>query len=455
VKTSILKPFAEWLLDGGIDGDRDNADFVNWLSPNFQSYADGDSYRANPNGVALTELMKLLKSARAVAEAPERSASKTRRLLLVSSYAPSVNHAGGLRLLDLYAEIRKLSPSITIDLYCPSQPTVDGELSCGDIFDEVFLTTPSDFSFGDFLLKAGGGRRYDVADFQFHGAGKLLSHFSGVAGRTLFTPMECTSRATFEVARKRLRLENHIRLSDVFSVIHATLNELKITTSADQTVCVSDPDAAFLASLMRGRRVDFLPTGLSELEFSEQLSPTYRPPAPSAKQKRLVFAAYFGSDTNVAGLTWFLDHAHPHILRHCPDYKLLVVGRGDLSAFIARGHAGVTFIGEVPVMAPVFDQARAGLVLALHGSGFRGKVNQYAVCGLPSISTALGLTGLAYEPGVDIVVADDPVEFALACVRVLVDDEHCDELGRRARATALANYQWGAAHQKIRQLYCL
>lgn len=457
-RQSFVRPLATWFLEGQPDGAPiEHERFVDWLAPNFQSYGDGDVWRINPNGVELTELVDLFNQApEASTDETARHMRPTKNLLLVSEYAPSFAHAGGLRVRDIYAEIKRLRPDIKLALYCPSAPAIDGDIDwLGEIFDDVFLTTPENFSFVDFVQRAGGARHYDLIDFQFHRAGRLISSFARIGDRTLFTPMETLSRSMFEQARSGLKRDHAIQFRAIAGTMKTTLDELRIVAKADETVCVSDADSGFLQKLAPWRRVSALPTGLSDSEFADQLAADFQPKPPSTKAKRLVFAAYFGSDTNRVGLSWYLDHVHPHVLRHCPDYKLSVVGRGDLSAFIASNPQNVTFVGEVPTMPPVLEQARAGLVLALHGSGFRGKINQYAVCGLPSISTALGITGLAYTSGVDIEVADDPHEFALACVRVLSDDAYADQLAAKARATALENYRWERMHDDIRRIYGL
>ncbi len=457
-RQSFVKPLATWFLEGQPDGAPiEHERFVDWLAPNFQSYGDGDVWRINPNGVELTELIDLFNQApEASTDETARHMRPTKNLLLVSEYAPSFAHAGGLRVRDIYAEIKRLRPDIKLALYCPSAPAIDGDIDwLGEIFDDVFLTAPENFSFVDFVQRAGGARHYDLIDFQFHRAGRLISSFARIGDRTLFTPMETLSRSMFEQARSGLKRDHAIQFRTIAGTMKTTLDELRIVAKADETVCVSGADSGFLQKLAPWRRVSALPTGLSDYEFADRLAANFQPKPPSAKAKRLVFAAYFGSDTNRVGLSWYLDHVHPHVLRQCPDYKLSVVGRGDLSAFIAGNPQNVTFVGEVPTMPPVLEQARAGLVLALHGSGFRGKINQYAVCGLPSISTALGITGLAYTPGVDIEVADDPHEFALACVRVLSDDAYADQLAAKARATALEHYRWERMHDDIRRIYGL
>jgi glycosyltransferase involved in cell wall biosynthesis len=354
----------------------------------------------------------------------------------------------------MYTELRRINPDLVMDLYAPSEPAVDGNVDVlKSVFDNVHWTTMSRFSYGDFLLRAGSDLPYDVVDAQFHDAGRLLQQFKPIARHRIFTPMECLSRAAFERMQTHFSQKSSLKLSSVFDTILTTRDELKIIAAADETVCVSEADAGFLRRIAGRKNVTFISTGLSDREFPDQLSPDFEVTAPSSRAKRLVFAAYFGSETNTDGLRWYLNQVHSQVLAAVPDYKLMVVGRGDLGWLRGENRPGVSIVGEVPELGPILSQARGGLVLALHGSGFRGKINQYAVCGVPSVSTSLGMTGLCYTPGEDIIRADNAAEFAIECIRVLCDGGYADRIAERARKTALDNYSWSNLTGRVRDVY--
>ena len=103
----------------------------------------------------------------------------------------------------------------------------------------------------------------------------------------------------------------------------------------------------------------------------------------------------------------------------------------------------------------MLEQCKAGLVLALHGSGFRGKINQYALCGLPSVSTSLGATGLSYMNGEDILIADGAQAFADECISILTKDKDAQRLASAARKRALNCYTWHAIWPSIASIYGL
>lgn len=378
----------------------------------------------------------------------------TRRILLASYYAPTLAHAGGGRLLDTYRLIRKYCPQVSLTLFAPQHEGVDGDLTILDeVFDEIIYCRSEQFR-ADWLIDRLGHRSFDLIDLQFHQAGEMATQLKPLANRMMFTPMETLSRSAFDEIATSIAAGD-LQRPKMYELIHEGAREAQIMSNVDLTICVSEADAAFLARVSGNNAVNYYPTGLSFIEFSRELAADYQPPAVASKQRRLVFAAYFGSETNRAGLAWFLKDVHPKIVKAVPGYDLAVVGRGDTSSLESLADKSVHFIGEVPNLSPVLEQAMCGLVLALSGSGFRGKINQYALCGVPAISTSLGATGLSYLDGEDIAIADGADAFAQACIDLLMDEKRVERMAAAARRRALHHYSWDAIWPRVAALYDL
>ena len=60
------------------------------------------------------------------------------------------------------------------------------------------------------------------------------------------------------------------------------------------------------------------------------------------------------------------------------------------------------------------------------------------------VSTGIGCEGLAVEPGLQLLVADDARGFADQVVRVLEDPSMAQALGRASRQLVEARYGWTA-----------
>src|SRR5690606_34901738 len=106
-RDAVILPFVQWLLDDEFDNNLvDLEKVVDWLAPTFRSHSGGDRWHINAHGADMAELMKLLNESPDAQTDLVREGAKAKELLLVSEYAPSFAHAGGLRLRDLYVEIR-------------------------------------------------------------------------------------------------------------------------------------------------------------------------------------------------------------------------------------------------------------------------------------------------------------------------------------------------------------
>jgi glycosyltransferase involved in cell wall biosynthesis len=76
------------------------------------------------------------------------------------------------------------------------------------------------------------------------------------------------------------------------------------------------------------------------------------------------------------------------------------------------------------------------------GGGTRLKILEAAACGVPVVSTSVGVEGLALEAGKEVLVADDARSFASAICELLSDPVRRAKLAQAARARAEALYDW-------------
>jgi len=378
------------------------------------------------------------------------------RILLVSYYCPTRAHAGGLRILDIYSLIRDKHPDVQLDLYTHHRPSIDWSLDdVYQIFDHVYLSPTEDLSLGGLTALAGALSSYDVVDLQFHQSAYHLDTFRAITKKIIFTPMESLTKVLFIDLRNRSSYHGERGIEKMANSMRLASEEITLSSKADEVICVSRADAAFLRAVTGSRRIKGLDTGVSYIEFADALSQHKTLRTAEDKDCRLLYVAYFGSETNVAALRWYLDNVHPIVKAQVPNYVLSVVGRGDLSPFMKYRDESIEFVGEVPSIAPHIEGARVGIAPALSGSGFRGKVNQYAVLGVPSVVSSIAFKGLAYQDGTSIFVADAPELFAQRCIQLLTDFELNRRMSEAARTLCMERYSWQSKWKVISGIYNL
>ena len=382
--------------------------------------------------------------------------AKPKTILLVSYYCPTRAHAGGLRILDMYTFIKERYPDIRLELYTHQRPVIDGSYDgLGDIFDEIHYSPSEHLTLNGLQERLGYKPAYEVVDLQFHQAAYDMDSFRSVAKKIIFTPMESLSRALALDIKAGFSGFQAGYLKKCRTNLKFAMEELKFAKIADQTICVSKTDAVFLRALTGNKNVRYLETGISTLEFPILKVGMGQQKDVAQKNNVIVFVAYFGSETNIMALKWFLDDVHPLIKASVPDYLLEVVGRGDLSPFDGYVDTAIRFVGAVPSISPYIENAKVGIAPALSGSGFRGKINQYSIFGVPCVASPISANGLAYQDQVDIFVAATPTLFAQRCIELLTDNELNANMGAQSKATCLQKYTWDSRADAIARYYNL
>lgn len=83
------------------------------------------------------------------------------------------------------------------------------------------------------------------------------------------------------------------------------------------------------------------------------------------------------------------------------------------------------------------------------GSGTRLKIVEAWAVGTPVVSTSLGAEGLECEPGRDLLIADEPEDFARKVVALLEDPGLAREIGTNGRRRFEAAYTWRTAWDEL------
>jgi len=146
---------------------------------------------------------------------------------------------------------------------------------------------------------------------------------------------------------------------------------------------------------------------------------------------------------NVDGARMLLDEIVPR-LTHADAHVALVGARppAELRAAAEAAPLPVEVTGRVAQIGPWFRSSRLLAVPLRIGGGTRFKIIEAMAHGLPVVTSTLGCAGLDVEHERDVLIADDPADFARCVDRLLGDDDLVCDLTRRARETVEAHYDW-------------
>lgn len=188
--------------------------------------------------------------------------------------------------------------------------------------------------------------------------------------------------------------------------------ELGLIASCDRTWVVSEAEKVLLAQEMPQAHVDIV----------SNIHSVHGAGLPWQQRKDLLFVGSYRHPPNVDAALWLAQEILPRIRARLPDVVLDLVGGDAPESVVALGGLpGIRYHGYLPDLQPLLEGARIGLAPLRYGAGVKGKVNQSLAHGLPVVATLCAVEGMHLVDGRDVLVADDPADFADAVVR-LYDD---------------------------------
>lgn len=209
---------------------------------------------------------------------------------------------------------------------------------------------------------------------------------------------------------------------------------------ADQVLAVSENDRAFFLQFVDASRVSVIPTGVD----TEYFQPSPEPEQPGA----MVFTGTMDWMPNEDGVAYFADKIFPLIQHEIPDAAFWAVGRRPPRRIQALASGSVIVTGAVDDIRPYLGKAAVCVVPLRSGSGTRIKIFEAMAMGKAVVSTTMGAEGLPVSHGENIILADEPGDFARQVVQLLRDPQRRTQLGQAARRLVEENYGWPsvAAH---------
>ena len=237
------------------------------------------------------------------------------------------------------------------------------------------------------------------------------------------------------------------RLRRYYNTLQTLHRELQMCRRTDGVVCVTDTDAAFLAGYIPDSRLHVVNTGVDTRYFTPGSPDQIEPDS-------LVYVGAFRHGPNVDAMFYFQREVFPLVLDARPEAHLYIVGSSPPPE-IRRlaNHPNITVTGFVEDIREYYHRAQVVIVPLRTGVGIRGKILEGWAAEKAMVATSLACMGIRAGHGENILIADDPAEFALWTLALLRNPEHCLRLGAAGRATAVRHYEWDDLADQLSTLY--
>lgn len=226
----------------------------------------------------------------------------------------------------------------------------------------------------------------------------------------------------------------------------------------DHVLTVTAEDKAALLRLLSAQEQVALANKFTPLPICGD--PLERPLLPLADEgPHIIHLGTMFWPPNVEGVLWFAREVLPLILRQTPAAHFTIVGKNPPPEVWALAGPGAPLAGNISVTgfvedpAPLLARSRVFIVPVRAGGGMRVKIIDGWQWGLPIVSTTLGAEGVATRPGENILLADDPAEFATAVGQLLGDKGLRERLRENGRAWVETTYNWRTVYAQLDNLY--
>jgi O-antigen biosynthesis protein len=219
--------------------------------------------------------------------------------------------------------------------------------------------------------------------------------------------------------------------------------ERKAVLLADATWVVSEAEQRQLSRLAPGRRISVV---------SNSVHPIRTGPA-FASRRDLVFVGGHRHPPNTDAVWWLVREVFPCIRERLPGVRLYLVG-DDMPADLrtaATSSDGIEVAGHVADLTPYLDGCRVAIAPLRYGAGVKGKINMSLAHGQPVVSTGCGVEGMHLRDGIDVLVADTPMELADAVARLYRERDLWEAISNGGLANTRRHYSLEAVSRALDQ----
>lgn len=222
--------------------------------------------------------------------------------------------------------------------------------------------------------------------------------------------------------------------------------ESNLMERTDHTIAMSHPDKVALRQINPTAPITVVPNGVDLAAYSRFFSTTV--------PQDIVFTGKMDFRPNIDAALWFGQQVLPIIQRQRPGTTFAVVGqRPHPRLDVLRNKPGITITGYVEDIRPYIAGATVYIAPLRVGGGTRLKLMEAMAMGKAIVSTSLGAEGFPVVNGQELILADEPEQFAKEVLNLLTDPLSRAQLGQAGKAFVQANYNWSVLVPRLERIY--
>ncbi len=389
------------------------------------------------------------------------------KILILLSRLPYPPYQGDkLKLFNLIKQLSKMGHDITLISFIASKeelryiPTL--KVYCSEVHTIYF---PVWKSFLKCILNVFSSKPFQVAyyssnNFKHRLKNTLISTHFDIVHIHLIRMAQYMNNDKGGIPRVldltdagSLYLERFLRTKKQFLykfLLKVELNRLReyenILGSFDYNLVCSEIDKKHLLQNSPKANIELLFNGI-DLEYF--IDTTRIKPEPY----RIIFTGNMSYFPNEDGILYFVKDIFPKIKEQIKEAHLYIVGKDPSKKIRNLAKHYITITGFVPEIRAEYLRSSVAVAPIRFGAGTLNKILEPMALGIPVVATSIGIEGLPVQAGRDVLIADNPPDFANAVVEILKDKSLQHRLSVNAKTIARSLYDWKIITKKLDSYY--
>ncbi|MBA3831030.1 MAG: glycosyltransferase [Chthoniobacterales bacterium] len=219
--------------------------------------------------------------------------------------------------------------------------------------------------------------------------------------------------------------------------------EYKLIDQADETWVVSSTEQELLARKRPGKPIHVV-SNIVETPGSA---------TPFSARQDFLFIGSFQHTPNIDAVLYFARDIYPLVRHNLSAAKFFIIGDKAPPSVVALADENTIVTGLAPDVRPYFDSVKLSIAPLRYGAGVKGKINQSMGLGVPVVATSLAVEGMGLTNREDVLIADEPSEFAGALLELYKTPALWDQLSQAGVSKTEASFSRETAERQLRRLF--
>jgi GT2 family glycosyltransferase/glycosyltransferase involved in cell wall biosynthesis len=367
----------------------------------------------------------------------QRPQAGRKNVLVIDHHVPKADQdSGSLRIFQILKLLHQLGHRVTfIPDNLANIPPYTGELQKRgiEVVHYPYIKTVRDYlishgsSFDAVVLSRCDFARKHIADVRLHAP----------QSRVIFDTVDLHYLREDSEARLTRDPEMRRKAKEKQQVEHELIEQ------ADETWVVSPVEQQLLREKWPRKSVQLV-SNIVDVPGSK---------TPFALRRDYLFIGGFQHRPNTDAILFFVQKIYPLVSEHLRDAKFYIIGGNPPPEIVASATERIIVAGLQRDVRPFFDSVRLSVAPLRFGAGVKGKINQSMAFGVPVVATSLAVEGMELNDHQDILLANEPEDFARALIQLYESEKLWTRLSDNGISKTRALYSVDAARKKLELLF--